>query len=350
MPPKKKSSKPATSTTGIEGNFDKTKKSQDGRHVAIENNNDELVCKVCENVFVDEGDKLIECERCGEWECFDCSNLMVTEYQVLTSSKAKIHWYCASCNEAAVKAVQTDKLIEEKCKEYFVTVRKEMAEIKDELDSKISGVDTRLEDVNKKLKQEIKDLRDQLSEQSSGFDQKIDDKLSNSAQKSIEEMSWREERKLNIVIFNVVESVSTDVEERKEHDKNILMGIQEAMGTTVALTNAVRIGKQRTGEDDVEDAKPRPLRVKASNIQGHRQILNSAKSLSTSENFKNVYISRDMTPLEQTQWKALVEERKMRQAESDQKGDKTRWMIRNKKVIRGRDKPKEGEEGEGAMR
>ena len=41
---------------------------------------DSLTCKICQCVFCDEDDKLIECGRFEKWECINCSNTVTPQY------------------------------------------------------------------------------------------------------------------------------------------------------------------------------------------------------------------------------------------------------------------------------
>ena len=41
-----------------------------------------LTCKICECVFCDEDDKLIECGICEQWECIKCSKMSEKQYDL----------------------------------------------------------------------------------------------------------------------------------------------------------------------------------------------------------------------------------------------------------------------------
>lgn len=341
MPPKKKPNSRSTSTTEEDISDKISKKAgaiKDGRlkNLSDEKSDqgelaDSIECKTCKTVFTGEEDQLIECERCEKWECIACSSLSDDEYKLLNSSPVSIHWYCIVCNGQAVSAVKSDNLIEEKCKAYFESVRGEIAQVKNELDNKITEVNTQLWD-------EIKTLKERLDTHDKEVEKKIDNKLSTSADLGIKEMSEREGRKLNMILFNVPESKSEDGEERKKHDTDMLNKIQAVIGNKANLTKVVRIGAKKE--------QNRPLRVAASSLQEHRDILRSAKKLQGNDDWKEVYISKDMTPLERDQWRALVNERKEKQTQSEATGDLTRWVIRSGKVIKGRNKLREEEGGE----
>ena len=62
----------------------------------------------------------------------------------------RLHLFCNECNALAISAVKTDKEIEEKCRQYFHTVREEIQETRTILDERItSEVSSLREDINK---------------------------------------------------------------------------------------------------------------------------------------------------------------------------------------------------------
>lgn len=62
------------------------RRKQTGRPVSfqVEKSGYEAVeCKMCEEVFVNEDDHLMQCERCDKWECLTCSGLSDNDYKFL---------------------------------------------------------------------------------------------------------------------------------------------------------------------------------------------------------------------------------------------------------------------------
>ena len=67
--------------------------------------------------------------------------------------------FCKECNALAISAMETDKEIEETCRQYFHTVRKEIQETRTILDERItSEVSSLREDINKLKKYMAKKL------------------------------------------------------------------------------------------------------------------------------------------------------------------------------------------------
>ena len=113
-----------------------------------------LTCKICQCVFCDEDDKLIECGRCEKWESINCSNMSEKQYDLLNdkSLEVRLHWLCNECNALAISAVKTDKEIEVKSRQYFHTVREEIQERRTVLDQRITPEVSSLREDIKKLK------------------------------------------------------------------------------------------------------------------------------------------------------------------------------------------------------
>ena len=86
-------------------------------------------CKLCEQVFTDKNDKMLQCERCEMWVRLTCTTYTEVENKVL-ADRAEFHWFCQSCERAALQAVRVDQEIEEKCAAYMsqVTTRIENLE------------------------------------------------------------------------------------------------------------------------------------------------------------------------------------------------------------------------------
>ena len=98
-----------------------------------------LTYKICQCVFCDEDDKLIECGRCEKWECINCSNMSEKQYDLLNdkSLEVRLHWLFNECNALATSAVKTDKELEEICIQYVHT--EEIQETRTVLDQRITS-------------------------------------------------------------------------------------------------------------------------------------------------------------------------------------------------------------------
>ena len=321
-----------------------------------------LLCKTCEIEFNNEEDKLIECEKCEHWECQECTGMSDIEYQALTKPDSMMHWFCKLCNAEALSAVKTSEMIKVKCeqyaKKYVNELREELKEeltthmeekigakneeIKKEFTKEFDAVRKTSKAINSEIKTlrgdvqkikkdleggasgEIKTLRDVQKikkDLEDGVSGEIDKKLAESASSSISEIKERESRKKNLVFFNIHESEETEAENRIKDDKREIETIFQAIEVDAEISNIFRIGKK--GENS------RPIKIKVRDEEDVDKILKAAKKLNGSD----IYISKDMTPLERQEHRKLVQEKKRKKEESEEKGEKAKWIIRGGKVI-----------------
>lgn len=305
---------------------------------------DKLTCKLCQDVFTQEDDKLVECEKCDRWECQSCADLTNEQYDALRTAGEKMHWFCQCCNKGAMTAVKTAELIESKCQQYVAELKVDLIDhFETKIDEKFdiqkkeitNEIRTELEEIKKEMKTQAKTLekcnkttdKSEVQELKKEIGHELSHEL---AEKNLKEIELREVKKLNIVFFNIEESTSATKEDAAREDSLKLQDLQQELETSASFKDIVRLGARNPD-------KPRPVKVTVSNLTEHRSILKAAKSLRKSENNSHVYISRDLTPLERESWKKLVMERKERQEESRRKNEKVKWVIYRGKVIQGRD-------------
>ena len=313
-----------------------------------------LTCKICQCVFCDEDDKLIECGRCEKWECINCSQMSEKQYDLLNDKSlgVRLHWFCNECNALAISAVKTDKEIEEKCRQYFHTVREEIQETRTILDERItSEVSSLREDIKKfkkdmtknsdpKLREEIENLKTDMKEYEENLKERIDEKMNDATTVCLDEFREREGRKLNIMLFNVPESEKEDPEDKKKDDMEFLRILMSEINLTVPFSQVIRIGVAEKTR-----GVPRPMRARTTCITDQRKILNAASILRDTEYYKDTYIKRDETPLERAQKKKLNVLRKSKTEESRKKGENVRWFIRRGQVVSGKPRPGGAEGG-----
>ena len=145
------------------------------------------------------------------------------------------------------------------------------------------------------------------------------------ASESVKEISERNMRKENVIMTNIAESVSNDTNERKMFDHQQAEKILRAVNVEANIVQVIRLGQR--------SSHPRPMKVKLSSEKEQKEILKRARTLKDIDDYKNIYINRDLTPLEQKERKSLLEELKKKKQESEEKGGEERWIIRKGKVV-----------------
>ena len=81
-------------------------------------------CAVCNVKYTGKKDKLLSCDRCDSNFCIACLGISTTEHKIL--KKPEVLWFCKDCQQPAIKAVKTDREIEERCEEYFEKMTKRL--------------------------------------------------------------------------------------------------------------------------------------------------------------------------------------------------------------------------------
>ena len=94
------------------------------------------------------------------------------------------------------------------------------------------------------------------------------------------------------------------------------------------MSDTVRLGEKKEGRN-------RPLRVKLSDEAEMRRVLRQAKNLARAEDelLKEIFIRKDMTPMERKEDYELRKRLKTKREESSQTGDGIRWIIRRGDIV-----------------
>ena len=95
----------------------------------------------------------------------------------------------------------------------------------------------------------------------------------------------------------------------------------------VPFSQTTRLGAKKAGHC-------RPLKITVESKEQHEAVLRRAKKMKNHQGkYQNLSIRPDLTPLEREEMKELVQEKKQKQAESNQNRDRKIWIIREWKVI-----------------
>ena len=114
-------------------------------------------CCKCK-VELDPESKCIQCERCCQYYCIGCANVDEATYKCVVQDRF-LHWYCVACEELAVKAVQSDNLIEERCQEILSKVEHRLKSCESILDKKADSAKVNhLVDKVNNLEKTVEDL------------------------------------------------------------------------------------------------------------------------------------------------------------------------------------------------
>ena len=106
----------------------------------------------------------------------------------------------------------------------------------------------------------------------------------------IDEYRDRENRKLNLILYNVPESQSGKTSVQKAHDTNFISDIANKIEAgQVDVTNVTRLGKKVNN-------KNRLMKVQVASLSQKRRLLMNAKKLKQcSGDFQNIYLTPDLS-------------------------------------------------------
>lgn len=203
----------------------------------------------------------------------------------------------------------------EKVKEENLVVRQKLQTVEDRL-SREEEMKKGISEKERKLEERLATLKEMQKENNCSLNP------NHNAEEIAREVFERDARQNNLIFFNLGESDAEKTADRIKHDEKLIQSTLDKIKVKEAIFETpIRLGKK--GE------KPRPIKIRFKEGKSCLEILKSARKLKGTE----IFISKDMTPLERTEWKALLEERKRKRQESLDKGEDARWVIRNGKVI-----------------
>lgn len=297
---------------------------------------------MCEVDFVDDVSNMLECEVCELHYCQACLKLSVSEYEFL-SKREDMHWFCARCEDGTLLSIKTDREIAERCADYFKVLEDKIKNMETDMGSKVDMQQfIQLEEVidTKVDKVQMDQLEDRVSKIERNFGNRASSTPSGRetvrdseelVNENLTELRDRESRKENLVLFNIPESTSDDTDSRKLYDIAETTELLESeLNVQTEVANPVRLGKKQ-----MNSRYPRPLRVTVESERTKWKILKAAKNLKESrkEEYKAVFIKRDMTRMERAQEEDLRKQLADKRKEAEEKGEQCTWIIRRGKLI-----------------
>lgn len=338
-------------------------------------------CSLC-RIEVKDNQMALNCDLCQRWYHVGCVKVTKKEYDMISKIDEKVKWFCLDCGEQ-VKIVQEENSelrqrnrdLEEQNDELKMklnrlerkvgdielrigeTIERELRKIsaditeklrrlvgekigrhEEDITQRLSEIEVRRQQVDEErnsenhiydragLRKEMEEMKEQIVNKGVAEVRKQRDHNEKQMQEvmtKIEEME-REKRKKNVVLFNMVESEAENPQNRyrEDEEKCLTMFAEELEIQDLKIEKLIRLGKKQEGRN-------RPLLVKLGAEEERKNILKEASKLRHSENFRRVYINRDLTQTEREQEGKLREELRTRRSEEG-----SHYIIRRGKVIR----------------
>lgn len=261
-----------------------------------------LDCGTCA-LLVKDDDEALCCDICDTWYHIKCENVSKSKYSFLQEEgNDDISWHCKGCSRAAKKINDALVLLQRKQEQLEVRVdhiSQELDLFKQEVTEKIA------DEVQINMEANIK----------AEFKSAVEDAMKPLIRDVTKEINERERRKKNVMMFNVKESSSDDVNTRKEHDSKSVKEICKELGVdkTTRVVKSVRIGPRPT-----DATKPRPLKVELNNEESKQKLVGKSKNLSQSskEELTKVFVTRDLTPTQREELKEMLNQKETRKKAS----------------------------------
>jgi len=309
----------------------------------------------------------LTCKHCSQTYHISCQKISKTTAKLLKQVQQEgedenVFWVCGTCRRATANiqsalTVMYSKLEEMETKvDSFVESVKKLArqkksdkvelkrDVTTEVTSKISSeYSVKLEQITRrmeKLDAEVKEYKNTVENKSvemdnkmKSFNQQTESKLKNQTSESminiIKELRNQENRRLNIMVFNMKESDDNSKEKRIEHDiKTFTKLCDDVCDFPVVVCSAQRIGISRNG-------KPKALKIQLISESQCLKVLQNAWEIGKPTcDRERIFINKDLTPLEQTRRRELVLELKKKKEQSIKNGTGEQWRIKWGKVVR----------------
>ena len=200
-------------------------------------------------------------------------------------------------------------------------VEKNINELKSTVEGRLDSIELKLNKNESEVNNIVEDkIKSTITNNSKYNDENL--KRVKSLEKKIllqNEVTEKEKRLKNIVLFNIPESLSELPKERIAEDCNKLRDIfakNNLVLNTDKIENIFRLGKR-----DLSNVKPRPVLLKFNTVEYKKEVIRFCKYMNyIKDNLKiPIYYSDDLTLQERNERKALLQELKRRKDENNEK-------------------------------
>ena len=252
-------------------------------------------CGLCVITFTSPEAKMLECDRCRDKYCIQCLNKSEAEYALL--NKSDMMWFCPPCREKVEKNIVTERKIEEMCKEIMLNYEQRIIALEEAIKTKCS-------------KEEVKKL---ISESLSSHNNSENDARETNPEvleSVMTEVNERKQREGNVVFFGLTESKIDSREDRDKRETKLVQEVISECGVELGREDIKSV--RRLGKFDIKKMK-RPLLVTMKNPSKKRDIFKNATKLKNSK-FGEVRIFNDLTKAERDKERDLYQKAKEMQS------------------------------------
>lgn len=324
-------------------------------------------CGVCSRKLT--GDTIC-CYECSKTYHLECVNITMVEFKYLTDNNES--WKCPACVRSgrrlrsasvnSVKMIQSSqdaasgapsqsasssqssdqfdivlrelraiRSLQENIVSDLAAVKLSQTRLSEDLNARVMSLKNSVDGCNATLAEHVVSIRCHEERLVAITDKvsKIEDELTSTAASASDpsrssiagdvtfdqvaaEFEERQRRRLNVMVFGLPESSSSEVAARREHDADRLSTLFDRIQVGLELSDCkiVRIGSRREGGN-------RPIRISLPSRDGVVMLLKNASKIRNFQDLKNVSISFDKTPRQQVQYRQLKQQLVRRQRDGE---------------------------------
>ena len=241
-------------------------------------------CPDCKDV-VKEEDLALSCDLCLKWYHINCQSVGKVVYNFLMKKNSQIHWFCKNCDGHAITSL---KIIQD--------VHQTVQHIQEEVNQ--------LKSSNSDILNRLSKLENSGASQITKSDKYNNVKVSE-LEKKIESIDITQ-RTMNLIFTKLSEPQIEEGGNYVTEERRLVQGVLNKLELeSLDFDICGRIGIKRN------DTR-RPLRVRVKKITEKIDILKKAPKLRLIDEYRDMYISQDLTPEQQTAGKLLRDELKQR--------------------------------------
>lgn len=219
-----------------------------------------LKCVCCGKTS--EEHKMISCCACKDDYFHSCADLTATEVKSIRAKKS-LSWNCPRCAELGNNIQELKSLI--------ISLQKEIENIKSIKLSAPVSPNTTLD-----------------------------------FEEVIQEISERNSRKKNIILYGVPENISGNRDEKVIHDQQQITNVLNHLLPEAEFESTPK--PMRLGKLDVNKSTPRPIKITLPSESIAHELIHKAHRLKTFNDIPNVKVSLDKTPRQQEHYRNLKKE------------------------------------------
>lgn len=283
-----------------------------------------VACPIC-SAKVFENTDCFECKKCEKWVHKKCTGLS-NEIYLKTAKLIKkegLKWFCKACEKSEVRS--ENLMSTNSRKDYTLADIMEKLENMELKQSDLLQMYNNQQQINQQLQEEIKLLKQKVQELSNT------DPVTrgNNQTDAIRELSERESKKNNLMIFGC--------EETNSNDESELKNIQDIIKSVCPEIKMDGLKIRRVGIRNAN--KTRPLKVTLHSHSEVRNVFFRAKDLVKIPEYRHLALGFDKTARQIAEYKSLKDEMQKRM-DNGEKNLRIKYFRDIPRIIKISDEPK----------